>query len=39
MFFQEIFPKELQEQAFTDSMELKNLGKDDVIRLESLRLR
>jgi predicted P-loop ATPase len=33
MFFQEIFPKELQEQAFTDSMELKNLGKDDVIRL------
>lgn len=33
MFFQEIFPKELQDQAFTDSMELKNLSKDDVIRL------
>jgi len=33
MFFQEIFPKELQEQAFTDSMELKRLNKDDVIRL------
>jgi len=33
MFFQEIFPKEFQEQAFTDSMELKRLNKDDVIRL------